>query len=560
MSTGLFNRGLFNAPEAPRRVSIPSATSVSLRADAGYASAAGVSVAAERRCAPAAPVQIARVRTVPLPVVLAAGRRGACQAQVLLCAQRSAEAAGSVRLRIVHRRERDASTGVSVPGQWDLAAGTRVSVGTHAGTGGRTVLVREALLRSETPVLLRADRLSTHDAAQASHLNRRTFRQAKAVLSVGARRTVRAAARQRIDRMERRDAACGVRVDRPCFAARLPGLLPPLWREQDSTGDLEAFLGIPAATLDEFKERLDALPSNFDLEVCDPAFLPVLAAMLRRAVPPDTDTTMQRRLLREAIPFHRRKGTVPAVLRSLEDLGWRGHLEETFRGMLRTNRRARLNSLRFAGTVHNQGVYRIASDNIVPGVRDALAAHHPAGVRVFFLQRLDSLEEAGQDAEAGVGQVLRRGTAVCPREEFVLNKARTNLPSSLTRRVAVRGAAHLRTGAYARQELTAAFGIAERWQGPRPGFPLNGARTNRAAMANTDLGALRLSLEFEVETAAGPAGTVPFFLNRARLSQAGPPRCRGLRWRFRQREERETAAAGLEAAANDYLIRRWPAA
>ena len=37
-------------------------------------------------------------------------------------------------------------------------------------------------------------------------------------------------------------------------------LLPPIYREQDVTGDLRAFLAIPAATLDEIKSLIDRLP------------------------------------------------------------------------------------------------------------------------------------------------------------------------------------------------------------------------------------------------------------------------------------------------------------
>jgi len=364
----------------------------------------------------------------------------------------------------------------------------------------------------------------------------------------------------RIDRVRRRDTATGLQIDRSWFDTHLLDLLPSVWRERDTAGDLAAFLKIPAATLDEFKNRVDALPSVFDVDDCDPAFLPLLAALIGWPLDPDANADIQRRALREAVEFYRRKGTIPAIVRNLENIGWRGGLFETFRAMLRTNRRARLNAFRLAGTVFNQGVYRVESDNIVPGVRSALAPHHPAGARVFFLQRMDGAEDAGQDAEAGFRHASRRGAFARQYEDFILNDTGLNSPLPLTRRVTVHGASQVRTGAYAVQEMTASHGIVERWQQPVPGFTVNRDRINQKDIVNADRTAMRLSLELDVDVRRNSGRTVPLQLNKRRLNQTGPQQGSAYRWRFRQMEDKGEIPAALESATNEYIIRQWPAA
>ncbi len=121
---------------------------------------------------------------------------------------------------------------------------------------------------------------------------------------------------------------------------RLIELLPALYRELDETGDLETFLNIPAATLDELKALMDRFPEIFDVERGEQRWLPYLGEIVGHRFDPRGDATRQRRLIREAIEIYRRKGTLPAIGHALADLGWQGHIEETFRQALRLNRRA----------------------------------------------------------------------------------------------------------------------------------------------------------------------------------------------------------------------------
>jgi len=468
--------------------------------------------------------------------------------------------AGETGTRIDRLRARDFTTGVSVPGALDGAAQTAVSVGAWRFLEAPTILYPKRTRIKDTATQIQIDRIRARDFSTDLFVGRRWSRVGDTALSVGAGRSRPVSTRLRIDRVRRRDAATGLQIDRSWFDTHLLDLLPSVWRERDTTGDLAAFLKIPAATLDEFKNRVDALPSVFDVDDCDPAFLPLFAALIGWPLDPDAHTDVQRRALREAVEFYRRKGTIPAIVRSLENIGWRGRLFETFRAMLRMNRRARLNAFRLAGTVFNQGVYRVESDNIMPGIRTVLAPHHPAGARVFFLQRMDGAEDAGQDTEAGFRHASRRGAFARQYEDFILNDTGLNSLLPLTRRVTVHGVSQVRTGAYAVQEMTASHGIVERWQRPVPGFTFNRDRMNQKDIVNADRTAMRLSLELDVDVRRNSGRTVPLQLNKRRLNQTGPQQGSAYRWRFRQMEDKGEIPAALESAANEYIIRQWPAA
>lgn len=57
------------------------------------------------------------------------------------------------------------------------------------------------------------------------------------------------------------------------FENKLFDLLPPLYRIKDETGDLAAFLKVPAASLDDLKELIERFPDIFDVDRCDPRYL-----------------------------------------------------------------------------------------------------------------------------------------------------------------------------------------------------------------------------------------------------------------------------------------------
>ena len=122
------------------------------------------------------------------------------------------------------------------------------------------------------------------------------------------------------------------------FEKKLIELLPPLYRERDDSGDLQTFLKVPAASLDELKELIDRFPEIFDADRCEERFLPFLGEIVGHRFDPLADAATQRRLIREAVEIYRRKSTIPAISRSLIDIGWQGRIEETFHKALRLNR------------------------------------------------------------------------------------------------------------------------------------------------------------------------------------------------------------------------------
>ncbi len=616
MSTELFNERPFNAPDPPRTVVLCPATVLSIHTNVqrDWASTVSVSKNVQRNAVSGVTVRkewlreyltivgVMHHRTQDAEAMLSVTRDCARNVATKVCVRRNTQSDyptvirlphpvvldTSVTLSVATRRVRDDTTifsigthravnarttiqtrrirtrdftvGVSIPGVHDQSVRSVVAVGRWRFLEAATVLYPKRNRNTVVDTQVRVDRLGTRNFSTDIFVGRRRFRLQDTAVSVGARRTAEARLYARIDRVRRRDAATGFQIDRSWFDTHLLDLLPSVYREQDTTGDLAAFLKIPAATLDDVKNRLDEFPSIFDVDNCDPAFLPLLAALLGWPLDPAGDTDTQRRALREAVEFYRRKGTIPAMVRSLENIGWQGRLFETFRGMLRTNRRARLNGLRLAGTVFNQGVYRVESDNIVPGVRQALTPHHPAGARVFFLQRMDDAKDAGQDAQAGFRHASRRGVFVSQHENFILNQNRANNPFPLTRKITARETAWLTRNLYAEQELTEAHDIVERWQRPIPGLALNHARLNWVDITNADRSELRLSLELDIDVKRNSEKITPLMLNKKHLNCAGLPQGSLYRWRFRQVEDKEETLAGLESAANEYLIRQWPAA
>ena len=216
------------------------------------------------------------------------------------------------------------------------------------------------------------------------------------------------------------------------FQNNLIDLLPPLYEHKDESGDLSSLLSLPAGTLDEIKEAIDRFPDIFDVERCDERFLPLLAYLVGHRYDGTDTPENQRRLIREAVEIYRRKGTIPAIGRSLTSIGWEGQIEETFCSALRLNSRSRLSSAKLPGNVFSLGVYRVHSLNLAEGVRDALSFHHPAGTRAFFLQWLATFLEIGSDLEFQNAAHVRSVVLAFLDETFVLGRSRLGSCRHLT--------------------------------------------------------------------------------------------------------------------------------
>ena len=321
------------------------------------------------------------------------------------------------------------------------------------------------------------------------------------------------------------------------FEKRLVELLPPLYREKDESGDLRAFLAVPAASLDELKALADGFPDIFDVDRCEARFLPLLGRIVGHKFDPRADVSRQRRLIREAVEIYRRKGTVPAMERSLADLGWQGRIEETFRKALRLNQRARIGKSRLAGQVYSLGVYRIESDEVMPGIGEAVAFHHPAGTRVFFLQRLKAVLCLDTDLEAFVEAFVRRSCVGRLHEAFTLNHNVLNAGNRLTRRIKTWTWLQFTKAFEAVHETERAAVCFSSWLSrPANRMRMNLAALNQRRLPNIDTRERCFSLCCEV--AVKPTIPIPFLrlsrnrLNRVRLNRAAP----ACRYRFRQKD------------------------
>ena len=158
------------------------------------------------------------------------------------------------------------------------------------------------------------------------------------------------------------------------FGDRLLKLLPQLYRLEDGgssplpQGDLAAFLGVFAPTLDALKEKIDAFPVLFDLANVPAQFLPFLGALVGYPYDPTRDPELQRKLIRFRIEFYRRKGSRASVERILAE-----------------------NDVD-AEVIENEpweGVYKIPVDEPPLWLAPLLEEVHPAGTKwVFYCTRV----------------------------------------------------------------------------------------------------------------------------------------------------------------------------
>ena len=277
------------------------------------------------------------------------------------------------------------------------------------------------------------------------------------------------------------------------FQNNLIDLLPPLYAHKDENGDLHSLLSLPAGTLDEIKEAIDKFPDIFDVDRCDERFLPLLAYLVGHQFDGTDTPANQRRLIREAVEIYRRKGTIPAIDRSLVSIGWDGHTEETFRSALRLNSRSKLSSAKLPGNVFSLGVYRVHSLNLAEGVRDALSFHHPAGTRAFFLQWLATFLEIGSDLEFQNAAHVRSVVLAFLDETFVLGRSRLGSCRHLTNKQRIYNYLQLTTTVEMVPEIDQAANTVSRFHGRQNRMRLNHRELNERRLVNTSIREDRLS-------------------------------------------------------------------
>ncbi len=343
------------------------------------------------------------------------------------------------------------------------------------------------------------------------------------------------------------------------FEDKLIRLLPPLYKERDTSGDLQVFLRVPAVTLDELKELIDRLPGIFDIDRCDVRFIPLLADAVGYRFDPTRDPDTQRREIREIVERYRRKSTIPAIERGLINVGWQGEIEETFRKALRLNKRSIANHAKLPGRIHSLGVYRIECRNLTPGVRAALVEHHPAGMKVFFLQWLLSQESMEDDFIAALSRTVALHSTGRIHNVFVVGRRLLNSDYRLTKRQTTWAFWQVTCQSTLSQGFEQAGVIINRWHGRIPDHKLNGFVLNAERLLNVELSERRLAFACEVQTTEPGTKPIVFRLVREHLNRAKLARStRSCKFVFSQKDLSGSATAGFDAAANLYTVTQWP--
>ncbi|MHB9038770.1 MAG: phage tail protein [Armatimonadota bacterium] len=163
------------------------------------------------------------------------------------------------------------------------------------------------------------------------------------------------------------------------FAERLLELLPDIYAECDTSGDLHTLLMVIGPTLDELKSRIDGISDLASPGDCPPDFLGYLAALVGAAFDSTASPTPQRRRIKEAMERYRRTGTTSALVRELARLGWAGEIIETYHSVLRLNYNSKLNHQKLPGIKYNHGIYGITEPLNDSKFLDIAASHQPVG-------------------------------------------------------------------------------------------------------------------------------------------------------------------------------------
>lgn len=168
-------------------------------------------------------------------------------------------------------------------------------------------------------------------------------------------------------------------------------LMPEVYIESDSSGDLDVFLSVVGLTLDELRALIDGMPGLAFPRYCPPDFLIYLAALVGAEYDPQAHPTPQRQRIRESIERYRRNGTTQGLERELSRLGWNGEIIETFRQILRLNYRARLGRQKLPGHRYNHGIYGVTAPIESDEFMKIVLRHQPAGTICWIGEETASL-------------------------------------------------------------------------------------------------------------------------------------------------------------------------
>jgi hypothetical protein len=111
------------------------------------------------------------------------------------------------------------------------------------------------------------------------------------------------------------------------FSDVLYDALPGLYRDQDTHGELRAFLQLAAGPLTELYDSVATLRDDLYAATCRPEFIALIGSLVGAAVDTGAPDREQRAQVLDSLRSYRDKGTADEQLRRAERLsGWRVHL------------------------------------------------------------------------------------------------------------------------------------------------------------------------------------------------------------------------------------------
>ena len=228
----------------------------------------------------------------------------------------------------------------------------------------------------------------------------------------------------------------------------------------------------------------------------------------------------------------------------------------------------------------------------VPPVFMRLTGQHLNGARLGFsevacrirFRQVDFYSDLtmANPSVQGERQEARIGNEAQIRSWFELSRSRLGSSEKLGSKARGRILQLVCTAQSMWSEVTEAYDIVDRWRRRATAFQLNQTAVGRRRLTDASLTEERASFELTIDTGfprrrgaeplrlgcrrlnhAGLRLSVqrahPLRLGRMALNQSGPRLAQPeLRWRFRQRDLIDSAQAGFEAAANQFLITQWP--